>query len=96
MGSIRTVVGLLAVMGAMTCAICANVITYQMAEQVNRVVEPDSKFGYLVWSYGKYRRLYREHRRLYPESSLPRLANRIAGLFLTLIAVGILCIGAPR
>jgi hypothetical protein len=64
---IRAIVFLLA---AQTFILVSGFLMYAMIGEVNRKLPDGQRIGYLFGHYGKYRRLFREYRRLYPNGRL--------------------------
>jgi hypothetical protein len=51
-----------------SCAIFGNLLLYVIVGRINEKVPENQKVSYLGWHPDKYRRVLKEHRRLYPES----------------------------
>ena len=56
------------VAGFLLCGLAANVGVWKMVAEVNARLPEAGKFSWLWWTWGKYMRLWREHKRLCPES----------------------------
>ena len=84
---------------AQACAFYATILWSRMVFEVNAKLPPDRQIGLYWWYAGKYGRLMREYRRLYPEGRYLRTVYRVGaagfGLFLISIAL-FLMISAER
>jgi hypothetical protein len=50
------------------CGVSANVAIWKMTSEVNARLANDQKFALWWWNFGKYIRIWKEHKRLYPKS----------------------------
>jgi len=50
------------------CGLLANVAAWKLVAEVNARLSEDKKFSWLWWTIGKYVRLWKEHKRLCPQS----------------------------
>jgi hypothetical protein len=56
------------VAGFLLCGLIANVAVWKLVAEVNARLPEADKFSWLWWTWGKHMRLWREHKRLCPES----------------------------
>ena len=66
------VIGVVAFVSAMLCAIASTSVVFKMADKVNDKLPDERQFSHLGWYWSKYGRLFAEYKRLYPEGSLLR------------------------
>jgi hypothetical protein len=52
----------------MLCGLLANVAVWKTVAQVNSRLPEYQQFSYWWWTVGKYRRVWKEHKRLFPGS----------------------------
>jgi len=50
------------------CGLLANVAVWKVVAEVNARLAEDQKFSWWWWTIGKHVRLWKEHKRLCPES----------------------------
>jgi hypothetical protein len=68
-------------------AFSANMIAFQIIDQINEKVPEAERVGWLGWSSG----IKKQHRRLYPESRLV-LAMNVCATFMVLTFVLLMCL----
>jgi hypothetical protein len=61
---------LILVIGFLASGLAANVAVWKMVAEVNARLAEANRFSWLWWTFGKYVRLWREHKRLCPHSHL--------------------------
>ena|SRR5271156_1860617 len=93
MMSVRLIIGLVAIALVAACGMSSSLVLFKIVDQVNALLPKDAQFGQLVWYLGKYRRLQREYRRLYPDGGLFR---RFWSLVVLMFAFGLVCAWAMR
>ena len=54
----------------MLSGLLANVAAWKLVAEVNARLPQEQKFSWWWWTIGKHVRLWKEHKRLYPESHL--------------------------
>ena len=52
----------------MLFGLLANVAVWKTVTQVNSRLPKDQQFSYWWWTIGKHKRLWKEHKRLFPDS----------------------------
>jgi hypothetical protein len=68
--AIRTIIGIVAFVCGIVCAMTSGFVTWEMMDKVNEKLPPEQRFSALWWYAEKYSRLRREYRRLYPGGRL--------------------------
>jgi hypothetical protein len=66
------VVGIIAFVCVVACAIASSLVCSEMVNRVNDKLPEESQFSRLWWYWSKYQRLYAEYKRLYPDGGLVR------------------------
>ena len=56
------------VAGFLLCGFLANMAVWKVLAEVNARLPEDQKFSWWWWTIGKHLRLWREHKRICPES----------------------------
>jgi hypothetical protein len=64
------VIGVVAFVSGVLCAITSTFVVFQMVDRVNDKLPEDRQFSHLGWYWSKYGRLFAEYKRLYPEGTL--------------------------
>jgi hypothetical protein len=88
--STNVLVALVLFAAAQVCAALGGYLQWIMLAEVNRKLPDAEQISYFLWYRGKYVRLLKEYRRLYPGGRLPTL-SRVAfatGVLLFLTAAG--------
>jgi hypothetical protein len=65
--SAHLVVGIVAFVCGVACAIASSLVCSEMVDRVNDKLPEESQFSRLWWYWSKYQRLYAEYKRLYPD-----------------------------
>lgn len=70
------------------CLVASGALMYQEIGEVNRKLPDNQQISYLLFYSEKVSRIKREHKRLYPQSSIDRfrVVFQIVGLALMLLA----------
>jgi hypothetical protein len=68
----HAVVGIVAFVCGVGCAITSSVVVSEMVDRVNEKLPEERHFSHLWWYWEKYQRLFLEYRRLYPDGGLLR------------------------
>jgi hypothetical protein len=66
----RTIVAIVTLSFMSLCGMFSTFAYFEIIDKVNEKLSKEEQFGWLGWSIGKYRRLHREYRRLYPDGRL--------------------------
>jgi hypothetical protein len=79
-----------------TFVLVSGFIMYAMIGEVNRKLPDGQRVGYLFGYYGKYRRIFREYQRLYPNGRLGLYCKITAALGMASAAACIWLFGLLR
>jgi hypothetical protein len=83
---------------AQACFFYGTILWSRMVFEVNAKLPPERQIGLYWWYVGKYGRLMREYRRLYPEGRHLRSVYRVgaAGFGLFLISIALFLMISPE
>jgi hypothetical protein len=68
--AIRTIIGIIGLVGSSTCGLIATFLNFEMVDKVNEKLPKEETFGWLFWHPIKHERLSSEYKRLYPDGPL--------------------------
>ena len=63
-------IGIIALWSGAICGIGSNWVIFQMVDRVNERLPGEQSFASLGWYWSKYRRLFGEYKKLYPDGNL--------------------------
>jgi hypothetical protein len=75
------IVGIIAFVCGVLCAINGTILVFEMVDRVNDKLPEEQQFSPLWWYPSKYGRLFAEYKRLYPDGGLARRC-RLLGVLL--------------
>lgn len=70
--SAHVIIGIAAFICCVACAITSSFVVFQMVDKVNDKLPEERQFSVIWWYWSKYKRLFAEYKRLYPDGSLLR------------------------
>jgi hypothetical protein len=85
MSALRIVCLIVALVGVAVCGIASSVLGVKMVQDVNGRLPEEQRLSEVGWYAGKYMRLIKEHRRLFPKSVQLRR-------YVYVIAIGAACL----
>ncbi len=89
----RTILGVLALACVSICGLAGGLMYFEIVDKVNERLPESERFAILWWHTGKYQRLHREYRKLYPEGRLIRRVRVITALMFVCLLISAWALG---
>jgi hypothetical protein len=87
--TVRTIVGVSALLCASACGLITTLAHYQMMDEVNDKLPDQERFDPIGWYWLKSQRLRREYKRLCPHGGLVTRIRLIFGIMIACLLVSI-------
>jgi hypothetical protein len=84
----HVIVGIIAFVCGVACAIASSFVVFEMVDRVNDKLSEEQQFSHIWWYWSKYQRLFAEYKRLYPNG---RLRRRLRIMSVLLFACFVIC-----
>ena len=93
MDASHLIIGIIALASGSICGIGSTFVIFQMVDRVNERLPGEQSFAPLGWYWSKYRRLFGEYKKLYPDGNLVRRFRSLIMLTFAYFLIGVWGLG---